>query len=48
MRKRNKAIKMIREWDLGHCCKRQGTVICWCVVPVGKIEQMVHVKELNR
>ena len=39
---------MIREWDLGHCCKRQGTVSCWCVVPVGKIEQMVHVKELNR
>lgn len=48
MRKRNKAIKMIREWDLGHCCKRQGTV-SWCVVPVGKMrEQMVHVKELNR
>ena len=48
MRKQNKAIKMIREWDLGHCCKRQGTV-SWCVVPVGKMrEQMVHVKELNR
>ena len=48
MRKRNKAIKMIREWDLGNCCKRQGTV-SWCVVPVGKMrEQMVHVKELNR
>ena len=48
MRKQNKAIKMIREWDLGRCCKRQGTV-SWCVVPVGKMrEQMVHVKELNR
>lgn len=38
---------MIREWDLGHCCKRQGTV-SWRVVLVGKMrEQMVHVKELN-